>query len=142
MYFFGHLHRRLSRCFNDVKLNSSDNIGWIKKVGVLNLSSYFPENNRRLIKLLSAHPSSLFEVRGWTAEILEAPEPLSKGVGKGLNLGLHIVSLVWDIYKRGGNIENKTRYCGQMCRARLSKALKAYFSVKRKSPLKLASKFC
>ena len=28
-------------------------IGWIKRVGVLNLSSYFPENDRRLIKMLS-----------------------------------------------------------------------------------------
>ena len=36
-------------------------IGWIKRVGVLNLSSYFPENDRRIIKMLS-HPSYLFEI--------------------------------------------------------------------------------
>ena len=49
-------------------------------------------------------------------------------VGKGLNLGLHTVSRGWAISKRGGNIEKKTRYCRQMCRAGLRKALKACFS--------------
>ena len=52
-------------------------------------------------------------------------------VGKGLNLELHIVSWGWAISKRGGNIEKKTRYCRQMCRAGLRKALKACLSGKK-----------
>ena len=35
--------------------------------------------------------------------------PCPTNVGKGLNLGLHIVSRGLAIYKRDGNLENKTR---------------------------------
>ena len=64
-----------------------------------------------------------------------------KNVDKGPSLGLHIVLQGWAISKRGGNIEKKTRYRGQKCRAGLRNALKACFSEKRESPLKLAPKF-
>ena len=60
-----------------------------------------------------------------------------KDVGKGLNLVLHIVSRGWAISKRGGNIEKKTRYCGQMCRAGLRKALKSFFSGKKGKSFKI-----
>ena len=60
------------------------------------------------------------------------PELLSRVVGKGLNLGLQIVLLGWDSTKWGGNIENKARFSGQMCRAGLRKVLKTYFSGKGK----------
>ena len=81
-----------------------------------------------------------FEVRELTSEIQEAGI-IVQGWCKGLNLWLHIVSLGWAISKRGGNIEKKTRYCGQMFRAGLRKTLKACFSKKRESPLKLTFNF-
>ena len=37
----------------------------------------------------------------------------------------------WAISKRGGNLEKKTRYCGQMCSVGLRKAIKACFSGKK-----------
>ena len=74
-----------------------------------------------------------FEVRGLTAEILEAGI-IVKVYWQGSKLRVAYSFVGWAKSKGGGNIEKKTRYCGQMCRAGLRKAVKACFSEKRESP--------
>ena len=56
---------------------------------------------------------------------------MCKDVGKGLNLGLHIVSRGWAISKRGGNIEKKKRSGRTNVSGRIEESFKSIFLGKK-----------